>query len=170
MTTDDIINGIIRREGSKFTNDPLDKGGPTKFGITLRTLRDYHHDDAVSVDEVESLTEGEARVIYKTLYIERPKFDMLTDDRLRAFLVDWGVNSGPRVAIKALQAMLGVPADGIMGSLTAYHANTKMTDEMYDALVEDRREFCKAIVDRDPSQSKWLNGWNNRINEFKRSV
>ena len=39
MTDDDIIDGIIRREGSTYTNDPADPGGPTKYGITLAT----HH-------------------------------------------------------------------------------------------------------------------------------
>ena len=33
-----LINEIINREGRKFTNLPADKGGPTKFGITQKTL------------------------------------------------------------------------------------------------------------------------------------
>ena len=37
MTTKEIIDGIIKREGG-YVDHPADRGGPTKFGITLATL------------------------------------------------------------------------------------------------------------------------------------
>lgn len=167
MTDDDIIDGIIKREGSNYTNDPTDKGGPTKFGITIQTLGDYHHDDAVTAEEVMALTETEARAIYQSMYVERPGFTQIKSDNLRAFLVDWGVNSGPRTAIKALQSRLGIQADGILGALTAYKTNAAAQPGLYDALVNDRADFYAAIVDHDPSQQRFLNGWLARNNEFR---
>ena len=167
MTDDDIIDGIIRREGSTYTNDPADPGGPTKYGITLATLRNYHHDDAVTADEVKALTESEARAIYRSLYIEIPGFGRIKCDNLRAFLVDWGVNSGPRTAIKALQSRLGLQVDGILGTLTAYKANAVAQPGLYDALINDRADFYAAIVAHDPEQAKFLHGWLARNNEFR---
>src|SRR3990172_7566648 len=39
MTTDAMISWVIEREGgAKFTDDPADRGGATKFGITAATL------------------------------------------------------------------------------------------------------------------------------------
>jgi lysozyme family protein len=38
MTTDDVIAGVIAREGG-FVDNPLDRGGPTKYGITARDAR-----------------------------------------------------------------------------------------------------------------------------------
>lgn len=37
-TIDDIISDIIRAEGTAYTNDPRDSGGPTKYGITQAAL------------------------------------------------------------------------------------------------------------------------------------
>ncbi len=32
MGIEDIISGVIGREGSDYTHHPSDRGGPTKFG------------------------------------------------------------------------------------------------------------------------------------------
>lgn len=167
MADDDIIDEIITREGKKYTNDPADRGGPTKFGITLATLRDYHHDDAVTAEEVEDLTEDEAKRIYRALFVDRPKFALIANDNIRAFLVDWGVNSGPKRPIKALQGLVGVPADGILGTFTASKANSADQRWLYNALIQARMEFVDAIVAHDPTQERFIKGWHNRINSFK---
>ena len=167
MTTDDIISAIIRREGSAYTVIPGDRGGPTKFGITLSTLCNYHHDDACTADEVRALTEAEARAIYREMYVDRPGFGKLTNDALKSFMVDWGVNSGPKVPIRHLQARFNVETDGVLGPLTLNKANTQLTQIIYDGLVDDRAAFYEAIVRHDPIQAKFLRGWLARNDEFK---
>lgn len=167
MTVDELITGILEREGSAYTNDTIDRGGPTKFGITLKTLAAYHHDDSVSADEVQALTEGEARAIYADMYVERPGFNTIANDALRAMLVDWGVTSGPRTPIKALQTELGVIADGILGSLTAYKANAADQQSLYNEMLSDRAAFCNAIVAHDPTQARFIKGWLARVDSFR---
>lgn len=167
MTDEDIISGIISREGSRYTNDPVDRQGPTRWGITLATLRQYHHDDAVTAEEIMALTEHEAREIYRSMYVERPGFTQIKSDNLRAFMVDWGVNSGPRTPIKAAQKRLGITPDGILGPLTAYKINAAIAHSLYDALINDRADFYHAIVVNDPSQQRFINGWMARNNEFR---
>ena len=56
---DEIIDDILRREGG-YVDHPLDRGGPTNFGITQITL------DALGVPRsVRDLTIEEARRITK---------------------------------------------------------------------------------------------------------
>lgn len=103
----DIISGIIKAEGSKYTNHPSDKGGPTKYGITLKTLSE-HRGKPCTAEDVEKLTEAEAREIYLLRYIFTPKFDQVEKiaPAVGIELIDTGVNMGPEVASLFLQRIL----------------------------------------------------------------
>ena len=41
MRTETIIEHIIQVEGHAYTNNPADRGGPTKYGITQRTFPEW---------------------------------------------------------------------------------------------------------------------------------
>lgn len=166
MTDEDIISDIIRREGERFTNDPLDRGGPTKYGITMTALSEYRGHPCTPAD-VACLSEGEAREIYRVQYIRRPKFDKINDRRLRALVIDWGVNSHPRTSTKALQRAAGVKDDGALGPVSLAAINGGDASALFDAVLSAREAFYRSIVSRDPSQSRFLNGWLNRCAEFR---
>ena len=104
---DDIISGVIQREGSAFTNDPKDSGGPTKYGITQAVLA-KSRGRAVTAAEVAALTEAEARAIYRARYVEAPGYmPVLTlSQAVGEKLVDAGVNTGPARATTMLQRAL----------------------------------------------------------------
>ncbi len=116
MSIDALIDDILVREGG-FVDHPADRGGPTHYGITQATLSRWRQ-QPVTVQDVQALTLEEARAIYRHDYIERPGFLRIPDERLRALLVDWGVHSGPQTAIRALQRVLGVRLDGVLGPQT----------------------------------------------------
>ena len=170
MTDDDIIDEILANEGSEYTDDPGDRGGPTKFGITLATLsevRGQSQSQSCTADDVKALTESEARAIYRARYIEQPGFGKITDDHLRAFLADWGVNSGPATAIKALQRCIGAEADGILGPLTIFRANNYSPSTVLAHLIDARADFYRAVVAHHPEDARFLAGWLNRNDRFR---
>lgn len=105
---DPIIDGLIAREGREYTNHPADRGGPTKFGITLATLTRARGGLPLAAEDVAALTEDEARRIYYDLYVVRPGFVHILAlcPRLGAKLVDAGVNCGPERAARWLQRAL----------------------------------------------------------------
>jgi lysozyme family protein len=164
MTDDDIISGILAREGG-FVNDPADRGGATNRGVTLNTFRKWRKDDRATVDELATLTEMEARMIYKSLYIEEPGFVGLTDDRLRALVVDSGVNHGPTNATFMLQRAIGVRVDGVCGPKTLKAAN-EAGPELYYRMCGQRARLYGQIITQRPNQSRFAAGWMNRLAEF----
>lgn len=161
MTDDEILDEIIEREGREYTNDPSDRGGPTKFGITLDTLA-RHRRRLVTAADVAALTEAEARDIYRIRYI-RP-FDPIRDAALRAFLIDAGVQHGTAIAVKLLQDAVGATADGKLGPRTlAALAAAQPARLAYLETFARRLRFYGRILERDRTQRKYAAGWFIRI-------
>ena len=164
-TTDHIIADIITREGG-YVDNPSDKGGPTKYGVTLGTLAAWRK-ASVTSNDVANLTASEASEILTDLYEVKPGFSQLSDDQVRSFMVDWGVNSGPATAIKQLQSLLsGCHADGILGPITAKAANALDPASLLTSLIALRLAFVRRLVAEDPSQRLFLAGWETRIESF----
>ena len=164
MTIDQMLDDVIRREGG-YVHDPVDRGGPTKYGITQRTLRAWRG-QAVTADDVRRLTTDEARTIYRRRYVDAPGFARLPDP-LRAQVVDNGVLSGPRQAVKDLQrAIGGVTVDGRLGPKTRAALTRRGVAAVHAQLIQVRAARIGRIVHRDPSQVRFLRGWLTRITAF----
>lgn len=176
-TVDEMIDDILRREGG-YVNHPADRGGPTKFGITQKTLSAYIGRVALAKD-VENMSEDLAREIYERNYFNGPRIDRLPE-AIQPFIFDCAVNHGPRRAIKFVQSVCNqagfspaLDVDGAMGPQTrkaAEWAQQEMGDVFLKALLEERRNFYRVIVEHNPSQAVFLNGWMNRVNEFETEV
>jgi len=72
------------------------------------------------------------------------------------------VNSGSH-AVKAVQKVLGLEQDGIMGKMTISAINAEIEAPLLARLKAVRTNFYRSIVANDPTQSKFLNGWLNRV-------
>jgi len=176
-TVDEMIDRILAREGG-YVNHPDDRGGPTKFGITQGTLSRYYG-RAATVAEVQSLSVEVAREIYERNYYFAPGINTLPE-LIQPFLFDCAVNHGPRRAIRFLQSVCNqaryTPAlseDGAVGPNTrraAQWAEREMGSVLLKALIEERRNFYRVIVESRPSQSVFLKGWMNRVNEFEKEL
>jgi lysozyme family protein len=164
---DVILDKIIKREGRTYENVKHDKGGPTKFGITLgrlRTERGRH----MTWENVRDLTEPEARAIYYDAYFKRPRIGELHPVVMEA-VFDCYVTSGTW-AIKLLQQILGdlgfdVRVDGELGEETldaVDKAADAMGDDLRRAYAVERTHFFGRIVANNSTQGKFLRGWINQ--------
>lgn len=168
---DKLIPHILKWEGgNKFTNDPLDRGGATKYGVTIGTLQSTHydtnHDGKVNVEDVKSLQLDDFKYILKKQYWDRWKADDIANQSVANLLVDWLWGSGKH-GIIIPQRLLGVSADGKVGNVTINALNGANQRYIYNKVWEARRQFYYNIVKNNPSQSKWLKGWINRLNDLK---
>lgn len=166
MTTDDIVTAIMRREGwDTYTNDPVDRGGPTKWGITQKAWGDYLGRN-VSPAEIAAITESQARIFYHVRYIQDPGFSRIRNDRVKAMVVDCGVHHGQRRAARWLQQAVGVRTDGIVGPKTLAAVNSAPPSATILRIATTRTRFMAGIVARDRSQIRFLRGWVHRATEF----
>ena len=169
-----MIGSLIQRESDQFTDNPLDKGGPTKFGITQAV-----YNAAGYTGSVADCTQSIASVIYTKLYWIAPGFDMVDtiDSGLAERLFDWGVNSGQTTAGKALQRALNVlnrngadwhdlTVDGSVGTMTINAIQQLSAKRGADGL-KVLRGMVQAlqsvnyieIAERNPSQEAFEFGW-----------
>lgn len=171
-----MIDDVIRREGG-FTDHPADRGGPTNFDITQRTLARYLG-RKVTRNDVRRLSRDLAVDIYRRAYYLEPRIDTLPKS-IRAFLFDSAVNHGPKRAIHLLQQVCNaagfgdLKVDGLLGPATqrqAAIADDAMGIWFVAALTEERRMFYRLIVQRNPSQRVFLKGWMNRLAEFDQTL
>ena len=164
MTIDQMLDDVIRREGG-YVHDPVDRGGPTNYGITQRTLRAWRG-QAVTPTDVRRLTRDEARAIYQRRYVDAPGFATLPDP-LRAQVVDNGVLSGPRQAVKDLQrAIGGVTVEGRLGPKTRAALRQQGVAGVHARLIQVRAARIGRLVQRAPAQVRFLRGWLTRITAF----
>lgn len=172
---DQLIQDVLRREGG-FVNHPADRGGPTNYGITQKTLSLYMGRAAMIAD-VEDLSPDLAAEIYRQNYFFKPAINTLPE-AIQPFIFDSAVNHGPRRAIKFVQYVVNdagysprLDDDGAMGPNTrrgAEWAQDTMGDVFQLALFEERKNFYRIIVANNPSQEVFFKGWINRVKEFEK--
>jgi lysozyme family protein len=163
-TVRDIVQDVLRREG-EFVEHPADHGGPTKYGITQATLADWRG-RAVTAADVAALSVDEATRILEQRYVRDPKFNQVPDARLQALLVDYGVHSGPARVIRALQRVVGVKVDGVLGPQTLAAIDRMGADAVTRQLLQARGRALASLIAADPTQRAFAAGWLRRLMEF----
>ena len=136
-------------EGLKFTNDPADKGGPTKYGITLATAKanglDKDADGDVDAADVNLLTPADALAVYRTKF-----WDLYGCDKqslpLCVALFDSYVQHNPN---RVKEMLLSSAGD-------------------WRKFIQARKDFYTRIIVKDPTQKKFQKGWTNRMNDLSK--
>ena len=100
-----------------YVNAKTDSGGPTKYGITHKTLAAHRGVASVTAAQVKAMTLAEAEAIYRKSYWSQSGGDTLPVG-LDYAAFDFGVNSGPARAVKTLQKVVGTTQDGKLGPAT----------------------------------------------------
>ena len=163
---DEVITEIMKREGwDTYTNHPADRGGPTKWGITLKAWEDYV-DHSCTEDDIKAINEGQARDFYMKLYIAGPHFDDIENEHVRELVIDCGVNHGTSPAAKWLQKAVEVEQDGAIGPISLADINSTDSLKMFLDVVAYRIQFYGRLVTDKPEQAVFAAGWNNRAAGF----
>lgn len=161
---------VLRWEGG-YVFHPADKGGETNFGITSAVYKHYRIKSGLPLRSVRLITQEEVRQIYHQNYWFGAQCSLLPS-KLALCHFDWAVNAGTSRAIKTLQQVVGVSADGIIGPVTIKAINTALAThkeiwlcDRYNAI----RESCYRRWGVD-SQAVFLKGWLNRLDALRGEV
>lgn len=164
----------LRLEGG-YSNDSVDRGGKTNWGITEATLRDAYIRGLVGTRDVSALNREEARLIYKADYWDPLRLDSVLSPTIAAEIFDTAVNMGRQAAVKIVQESLNylgesLKVDGIMGIKTLGAINKWTTrDERALFVCLNGFQFRRyvEIVGNNATQQRFARGWTKRIQRYK---
>jgi lysozyme family protein len=167
------IPTILAHEGgSKYTNIKGDSGGPTKYGITQRTLANWRH-EPVTIEDMQALREIEALDIYRNRYWLKCRCNEIKDQMVATKLFDIAVNLGVmrrgEDAAEILQRAVNccsppalLKVDGWIGDLTIAAVNLCEPVRLLDAMCMEQRNYYLELIAERPSQEKFRRGWLRR--------
>jgi len=162
---DNAFNQLILNEGG-YSNDPVDPGGKTIYGVTSR---DYPKE----FDDIYYLfTHGQKQLalmrtksFYKRTFWN-PLYEDIPDSSLAFKIFDLSVNRGVKTAVKLLQQTLffdfgqNLTIDGVFGRGTLEALKSIVNTEL----------FYQKYIERNESSYKKLStfwkfgkGWLNRL-------
>ena len=135
---------VFQREGATITNDPNDRGGLTaRYGLTLRTMKalglDVNHDGKVDRNDVLLVDFDIVDKVFREKYWDAVDADGLPGG-IDLIMADIAWNAGPGRANKF------------------YREGHKTVS----SLTERRKQHYLNIIERDPTQERFKNGWFNR--------
>ncbi|MGE7137927.1 glycoside hydrolase family 108 protein [Luteibacter sp. NPDC031894] len=145
-----------------YSNHPLDPGAATMSGVTQVVYDEDRRDRRLPTRDVRMMTTAERDGIYRRRYWDLVRADELPTGVDYA-VFDFAVNSGVRTASRALQKIVAVEPDGIIGPATI-QAVTRFgaslgTVMLSDAICEARMAYLRGL-DTFPTFGR---GWTARV-------
>lgn len=166
-----------------YANLAADSGGETYKGIARNhwpAWQGWPFIDAVKLKVgksankinaeagLDSTLQQYVRDFYKREFWDKNKLDLFASQEVANEVYDTGVNMGTKVAAKFLQqalSLLGTPitVDGAIGPATLSKVNSFASPSKLVKLLNllQGRRYLD-IVENNPSQKVFLNGWLNR--------
>ncbi|PHJ53463.1 hypothetical protein VF14_18350 [Nostoc linckia z18] len=157
---------LLKHEGEKFTNDPADSGGATKFGITLRTYRN-DADPGATIDTIRNLTRDQAIAYYYKHWWQRGPYDEIATPDITVKLFNIAVNVGQKRANvlcqRALRACgIAIAEDGIIGMNTISALRVITPSFWLAAFRAETAGHYRLLAETRPKDERFLNGWLTR--------
>lgn len=157
---DASFDHLIKSEGG-YVWDKDDSGGETNLGVTKGAWSSYLGRE-IEPGEMKALTRDDVKPFYKKMYWDKLCCDDLPQG-VDYVVFDFGVNAGTGRSAKFLQRAVGAVPDGAIGPKTLGLVKEMDADALLKAFGEQKESFYNSIVENNPSQSKFLKGWLNRV-------
>ncbi|MDH5394603.1 MAG: N-acetylmuramidase [Gammaproteobacteria bacterium] len=164
------IETTLKHEGG-YSDDPADRGGATRYGISLRFLQsesyDIDGDGDVDADDIRSLTLDGAIDIYREKFWNINNYDQIKSQAVATKVFDLTVNMGAKRAAILLQRALqscgfDLKHDGKIGPATFLAINSADNDSLLAAYRSEAAGYYRLITQKTPDFERFIKGWLRR--------
>ena len=179
------FNATMKHEGG-YANNPHDHGGETYKGIARKChstwrgwkfldiikgqltksppygTKEYYNWARFLNSELDKSTAFQSMVLsfYKDNFWKR--LGEIEDQSIASWVFDKDVNTGS-MGSKWLQEAAGATVDGVVGSKTIAVVNQCNPTKLLEYCREKAKNFYLNLALKDPSQSRFLQGWLARV-------
>ncbi len=164
----DIFPVTLGEEGG-ISDNKSDKGGYTNYGITIGTWKNWASKFNLegTKETLSKITKEQAHYIGKNGYWEPIHGDEIMDKQVAALYFDTQFNGGGIAVMRATLIKLGVNmANKLSAKEMIMFINSYDPELVFNTFKETRIERYLKIIQNDPSQETFRNGWLNRTNRF----
>jgi lysozyme family protein len=183
MSFEKAFAHTLRWEGG-YANIAEDRGGETYMGIARNIhpfwpgwqIIDNYKANVGPIAWNQKIDnpnlEYQVYQFYKTNKWDKHRLGMIYSSDVAAKVFDMIVNhgQGSRLVQQAVNAVAGkekLKEDNFVGPKTVAAINSLSPSRLLDKLLEIRREYYHKIVERDPSQQRFIKGWLRRLESFQ---
>lgn len=172
---------VLEHEGG-FSDDPVDPGGVTRWGISLAWLRkaglldldhdgrmdgDVNGDGRVDAEDVRAMPRDAAIKLYRLHWWDAQGYARFRHPLIAVKTLDLAVNMGAAGAHRCLQRALravNVPVDddGKLGPKTLGAVNAAEAYPLLSSLKSEAAGYYRSLIAARPPFSKYEKGWLNR--------
>lgn len=175
---DEAVKFVLSHEGG-LSDDKNDPGGLTKYGISIRLLKnlnlDLNHDDIINRKDILDLTIPLAKEIYKKEWWDKYNYQSINNFIVARKIFDSAVNMGGLQAHKLVQRAINkirkipIEVNGSFSQKTIDDLNfIELHDESKLFLLYFRsflKLFYESLVNVHPKLGVFLHGWLTRASE-----
>lgn len=161
---------VLQYEGG-FTEGEGDPGGATNLGISLRYARtqgsmlDLNGDGVVDRADILLVTKDTAKAVYENWFWKDVRGEDLPAG-LDLAVFDFAVNSGAGRAIRFLQEVLGVTADGVFGPKTLEAVRAADVTDAVNQLCRKRLGWLQTL----DTWARFGKGWTARVTDVQNTA
>lgn len=171
---DRAFDYLVGDEGVKYTNNPKDSGGPTKYGITLKSYIAYTG-RAVGPSTIENLTVPEAKQFYWDQYWTSAKCPDIRKPEIAIAIFDSAVLYGTGTACLLAQDALNdcrkdwdpeIACDGFFGPVSLNALEEISALAFIDAYRLQLLKRIDSVIRINPKNEIFRSGWATRANRL----
>jgi Glycosyl hydrolase 108 len=169
----EAVNHLIQAEGG-YTDNPLDKGAATKYGITLKTLQDFKKNSNLDFKDIQAMGMDTASEIYLEKYYKPLGLIECTNRLACILLLDQAANRGLSACNHDLNQSVGYKISpsypSCISVLNFYQEQIESLPLLnlsfcIDFLIRSQEAYIQ-IVKTNPKMSVFLNGWLARTHRL----
>lgn len=169
-----IIPFILKWEGG-LSRDVVDtasdyqvpdgSGNHTNKGVTWKVWEFIFGNSAESVKRFYAMNSSDWGQIFKQLFWDKIGGDKIKSQRIADVLANWVWAAGISAPSIAIQKIVGVTPDGIIGKQTIQAINASNEMDTFTKLKAENISFFNNLASK-PQYKKFKNGWANRLTDL----